>query len=212
MNILYGTTNKAKVAAMERATRPLGITLISLGDLKAMGYSLPEVEENGATPLENSKIKAEAYFSAFHMPVFSCDSGLYFEELSDEEQPGLFVRRIGERELTDEEMLAHYGALAARHGGTLTGRYWNAVHFILDEKTSYSSMDPSLSTEPFLLVPDPHPKRVEGFPLDSLSKDIATGEYYYDLETKDVSTSAVEEGYKRFFSRVLGLKETDRIE
>ena len=205
MKILYGTTNGAKVACMEKATKPLGITLISLNDLKAQGYSLPVVEENGTTPLENSKIKAEAYYKTFGMPVFSCDSGLYFEELSDEEQPGLHVRRLGDRELSDEEMLVHYGALAAKHGGSLTGRYWNAVHFILDDQTVYSSMDPSLSTEPFYLVSEPHEKRVAGFPLDSLSKDIATGEYYYDLQTKDVATSAVEEGYKQFFARVLGL-------
>lgn len=31
--------------------------------------------------------------------------------------------------------------------------------------------------------------RVEGFPLDLLSIDIESGEYYYDLEVKDVSTS-----------------------
>lgn len=207
MKILYGTTNKAKVAAMKKATEPLGITLISLNDLKEQGKTLPEVDENGATPLENARIKAEAYYTAFRMPVFSCDSGLYFDELKEEEQPGLHVRRVRGKELTDDEMLTFYGELAARHGGTLTGRYKNAVHFILDEKTSYSSMDLSLSTEPFYLVPEPHARRVEGFPLDSLSKDIQTGEYYYDLKTKDVSTSAVEEGYKKFFSQVLEIVE-----
>ena len=40
----------------------------------------------------------KAYFEAFHMPVFSCDSGLYFDELSEEEQPGIHVRRVGGRE------------------------------------------------------------------------------------------------------------------
>ena len=85
----------------------------------------------------------------------------------------------------------------------MTGRYRNAICLILDEERMYSSMDISLATEPFLLVPEPHPKRLEGFPLDSLSKDIATGEYYYDLGEKDVSTSAMEEGFKHFFSKVL---------
>ena len=42
-------------------------------------------------------------------------------------------------------------------------------------------MDMSIATEPFILVSEPHPKSVEGFPLDSLSVDIATGEYYYDF-------------------------------
>ena len=91
MKILYGTTNKAKVAAMENATKPLGIELISLNDLAC---ELPRFEENGGTPLENSRIKAETYYKAFGMPVFSCDSGLYFDELEEEEQPGLHVRRV----------------------------------------------------------------------------------------------------------------------
>lgn len=52
----------------------------------------------------------------------------------------------------------------------------------------------SIATEPFILGPKPYPKqRVEGFPLDSLSIDIATGKDYYDLDVKEVSTS-VEEG------------------
>ena len=63
-------------------------------------------------------------------------------------------------------------------------------------------MDESIATEPFILSTVPHPKRVDGFPLDSLSIDVATGRYYYDLDTKDVSSS-VEEGVKIFFQRVL---------
>jgi len=152
--------------------------------------------------LENAEIKAKAYFEAFGIPVFSCDSGLYFEELEPEEQPGLHVRRAGGKELTDEEMIAYYATLAERHDGKITGRYRNAIYFILDENRHYSSMDMSIATEPFVLVATPHEKRVKGFPLDSLSVDIATGKYYYDLEVKDVSTS-VDDGVRAFFTRAL---------
>ena len=101
MKILYGTTNQGKLLAMKKSVEGLDIELISLRDAKG---ELPEVNENGKTPLENAEIKARAYFEAFHMPVFSCDSGLYFDELAEEEQPGIHVRRIGGKELTDEEM------------------------------------------------------------------------------------------------------------
>ena len=178
----------------------VGLDMIGLSDLE---QPLPDITEAGRTPLENAEIKAKAYYAAFHMPVFSCDSGLYFEELPDEEQPGLFVRRVGGKELTDDEMIEYYGSLAARHGGKLTGRYWNAVCFVYDESHIFCSMDRDLSTEPFLLVSVPHEKRVDGFPLDSLSRDLETGMYYYDLKTKDVSTSCIEEGYARFFSECL---------
>lgn len=199
IKILYGTTNKAKITVMENAIRDLGIELISLNDLNC---ELPRVNENGKTPLENAEIKARAYYEAFHIPVFSCDSGLYFDELSDEEQPGIHVRRVNGRELSDEEMTEYYASLARNHGGKLTGRYRNAIYFILDEKSHYSSMDMSIATEPFMLVSTPHPKRVEGFPLDSLSKDMKTGEYYYDLEEREVSSN-VEEGLRCFFEKVL---------
>lgn len=198
MKILYGTTNKGKLQAMEQSVEPLGIELIGLCDLEG---SLPKVEECGKTPLENAEIKARAYYEAFRMPVFSCDSGLYFEEIKDEEQPGIHVRRIGGKELNDDEMIQHYSSLAARYGGKITGRYRNAIYFILDREHHYSSMDMSIATEPFILVDKAHGKRVEGFPLDSLSVDIATGKYYYDLEVKDLSNS-VDEGVRCFFNKI----------
>ena len=198
MKILYGTTNKGKLKAMKTAVESLDIELIGLGDID---NELPRINENGKTPLENAEIKAKAYYEAFHMPVFSCDSGLYFDELQEEEQPGIHVRRINGKELTDDEMIQYYASLAEGRGGRITGRYRNAIYFILDEKHHYSSMDMSIATEPFILVTEPHPKRVEGFPLDSLSIDIESGKYYYDLEVKDVSTS-VDDGVRKFFTAI----------
>ena len=199
MKILYGTTNKAKIQVMKNAVESLDIELIGLGDIDS---ELPSIIENGKTPLENAEIKARAYYEAFHMPVFSCDSGLYFDELKENEQPGLHVRRINGKELTDDEMIKYYGTIAEQHGGKITGRYRNAIYFILDENHHYSSMDMLIATEPFALVVKPHSKRVEGFPLDSLSIDIATGKYYYDLDVKEVSAS-VEDGFRKFFEQIL---------
>jgi len=199
MKLLYGTTNNGKLQAMKNALKDFDIELIGLNDLEG---ELPQITEDGTTPLENAELKARAYFEAFHMPVFSCDSGLYFEELNAEEQPGLQVRRINGKELTDEEMIAYYAALAEKHGGKITGRYRNAIYFILEENRHYSSMDMSMATEPFALVTKAHEKRVKGFPLDSLSVDIVSGKYYYDLDVKDVSTS-VDDGVRAFFTTAL---------
>lgn len=200
VKILYGTTNKAKIEVMKKAVKGLEIELISLNDLEC---ELPVIEENGKNPLENAKIKAETYYEMFQMPVFSCDSGLYFDGVEEDEQPGVYVRRVNGKELNDEEMIEYYSSLAKRYGGTLKGRYRNGIYFIADEKTIYSSMDLSLATEPFLLADKPHKKRVEGFPLDSLSKDIATGKYYYDLGERDL-TSGMEEGFRQFFAQIVG--------
>ena len=49
------------------------VELIGLNDLRVDGKNVPEVKEDGNTPLENA---AMVYYEAFQIPVFSCDSGL----------------------------------------------------------------------------------------------------------------------------------------
>lgn len=199
MQVLYGTTNQAKLESMKRITEALGFEIIGLRDLN---QPLPEVNENGNNPLENAQIKAKAYYDAFSMPVFSCDSGLYFDNLEESLQPGIHVRRVNGKELTDEEMIEYYSNLAKNHGNQLIGRYRNAICFVVNENTCFSSMDETLATEPFMLVAKTHEKRVNGFPLDSLSVDIASGKYYYDIEEKSVDKSAIEQGFAAFFNKV----------
>ena len=202
MKILYGTGNPAKLSAMKRRLEPLGIELIGLQDIKAMGRIIPEVEENGVTPLENARLKAKAYYQAFQMPVFSCDSGLYFDNVPEEIQPGVHVRTVNGKYLSDEEMQAYYAGLAGKYGN-LTARYCNAICFVQDENTVYEAMEPSMESERFLLTDRIHPIRKKGFPLDSLSIDIITGKYYYDLPEGALDRVAVEDGFLEFFRRYL---------
>lgn len=202
MKILYGTGNPAKLSAMKRRLEPLGIELIGLQDIKAMGRTIPEVEENGVTPLENARMKAKAYYEAFRLPVFSCDSGLYFDNVPEEIQPGVHVRTINGKCLTDEEMQAYYAGLARQYGD-LTARYCNAICFVQDENTVYEAMDSSMESERFLLTDRIHPIRKKGFPLDSLSIDIKTGKYYYDLPEGALDRVAVEDGFLEFFRRYI---------
>ena len=198
MKLLYGTTNQAKLDLMRRAVSPLGIEIVGLSDL---GREIPWVDESGNSPLENAELKARTYFDAFRMPVFSCDSGLYFDGIADDEQPGVHVRRIGGRELSDSEMTEYYAQLSRKNGGNIIGQYRNAIFLILDEEHTYSSMDPSIATEPFILSDTPHEKRVTGFPLDCLSKDPKSGEYYYDMKEMRL-VSGTEEGLRQFFKNV----------
>ena len=83
MKLLYGTGNLAKLDAMQSRLKNLGIELIGLHDLIADGITVPKVSEDGDTPLQNARQKAIAYYEAFKVPVFSCDSGLYFENVPD---------------------------------------------------------------------------------------------------------------------------------
>ena len=84
MKILYGTGNPAKLSSMKNRLKSLSdqydLELISLKDLET---EAPQVPEDGRTPLENAHQKAVAYYRTFHMPVFSCDSGLYFDNVAE---------------------------------------------------------------------------------------------------------------------------------
>lgn len=205
MKILYGTGNPAKLSSMrsrlEGLVRKYSIELISLKDLDT---TIPQVPEDGSTPLENARQKAVAYYQAFHIPVFSCDSGLYFDNVPDADQPGVHVRTVHGQCLADDEMLAYYSGLARKYGN-LTAHYKNAICFVYDKEQIFEAMEPSMESERFLIAAEPHSSiRKEGFPLDSLSIHIRTGKYYYDLPKQELEQVAVEDGFLRFFERVLG--------
>lgn len=203
MKLLYATGNPAKFTAMQNRLSELGIELISLRDLRAQEIRIPDVPETGSTPLENARQKALAYYEAFRMPVFSCDSGLYFEDVPEEIQPGVHVRTVNGVYLTDEQMLAHYIGLVKRYG-RLTARYRNAICFVQGPEHSYEAMEPDMESEKFWLTDTPHSSiRRAGFPLDSISVDPRTGQYFYDLPETAVDQVAVEEGFLTFFRRIL---------
>lgn len=200
MKILYGTGNPAKLSAMKRRLESLDIEIIGLKDLDR---EIPQVPEDGHTPLENARQKAAAYYEAFHMPVFSCDSGLYFDNVPDEVQPGVHVRTVNGKYLTDDEMISYYTGLAQKYGD-LTARYKNAICFVVDDKHTFEAMEPIMESEKFIITSKPHSTiRKEGFPLDSISIDRKTGKYYYDLPGTAVDKIAVEDGFLKFFARIL---------
>ena len=156
-------------------------------------------------PLENARIKAKAYYEFYGIPVFSCDSGLYFDNVPDEIQPGVNVRRVGGKNLSDDEMTEYYSGLARKYG-QLTARYRNAVCLVLEDGRIIESMDYRLSGNPFLLTDVPHPKKVEGYPLDRISLHIGTGKYYYDLSPEDYEMEeSWSVGWLEFFRKALNL-------
>lgn len=147
MKLLYGTGNPAKLEAMKRRLAPLGIELLGLRDLQReladMGdreVRMPQIEEDGSTPLENAVKKATAYYEAFEIPVFSCDSGLYIDNIPEEKQPGVHVRTVNGKYLNDDEMLAHYIGLAKQYGD-LRARYRNAICLVMDAEHIYEAME-----------------------------------------------------------------------
>ena len=107
MKILYGTSNKGKVAELERTIRlkELNADVVTLKDINFN----EEINENGKTFEENSKIKAEAIKSFCdknnidYEIIVADDAGMCIDYLNGE--PGVFSARYAGENATQEQIL-----------------------------------------------------------------------------------------------------------
>lgn len=199
--ILIGTTNPSKIEWLSGYLRE--IPDIQLVTLKELGVTIEPTEE-GKTPEENALLKALAYHKATGLAVIGHDSGLYFQEfpMNDPRQPGLYIRRINGQTLDDEGMMEYYSGLARQYG-PLHGCYCSGFAAV-DESGRYETFAQDrvdnnwyVSTFGFLMVSEPHPMRHPGWPLDSLSKDLTTGEYWFDQEdNRSITESDYSNNYR----------------
>lgn len=128
MKLFYATGNTSKIYTMRRRLVGLPVELVTPQDL---GVYL-DVVEDGKTADENALKKAQAYYDLLHIPTVAGDSAFYIEGLPEAEQPSLQVRRINGRNLTDEEMIAHYAAIAARMGGKVPALYVTGLALVTE--------------------------------------------------------------------------------
>ncbi len=199
MRIVYGTGNPAKLSGMRKSLEGLNLELVGIAET---GIILPKAEERGHTPLENARIKAHTYYKALKCPVFSCDTGLYFQNLPEEWQPGVHVRRVNGKYMSDAEMIEYYSGLV-RKFGRLVAQYRNSVCFIYDESHIYEKEGEDISYPPFALTDVPHVKRVKGYPLDSIAISLETGQYLYDMAENEEEVIAAPKGFYDFFQYAL---------
>lgn len=179
MEVLFATTNPAKVRMYADKLAEKGVKLYTLKDLNIED----SVEENGKNSMENAIIKAEGYYKFANMPTIGMDNSLFIEEIEDEDQPGTHVRRIHGKRLSDKEMIDYYTGLVKKYGKNLKAKwvYGMAIYNGQDVKTfTWSKGD-------FYFVEKPSSILNEGYPLDSISVMPDSGKYFVDLtrEEKD---------------------------
>jgi 8-oxo-dGTP diphosphatase len=201
--IYYGTNNAAKVNYMSNVLKDLPIKIKGLYEIENIDH---HIDESGKEPLENARIKALHYFRQIKTSVFSIDSGLFFENVEYADQPGTHIRRINGVTLTDDEMMEYYSRLADKYGGEITAYYKNAICIIINEETIIENDGKNINSEKFIITSRPHKKRVEGWPLDSLSKEIKSGKYYHDLN-RNMNDNTGEE-FKKIFTEVIEKRGT----
>jgi len=154
-----------------------GIEVLTLKDIDLK----LNVEETGKNAIENAYLKAKAYYEATGIASIGLDNNLFIEQLPEEKQPGTHVRRVGGKELTDEEMIQYYTNLVRENGGKLTAK-WVYGMVICNGKEPKQYM---WSKANFYFVDKPCDKRTPGYPLDSISIMPEYNKYFVELTQEE---------------------------
>lgn len=97
LKLLLGTTNKGKISELKYLLSRLQIEIVSLEDIDKK----VNIEEIGATFLENALLKASQISRQTNLTTLADDSGLVVPALNGE--PGIFSARYAGEKSTDKE-------------------------------------------------------------------------------------------------------------
>ena len=186
--VLFATGNPSKAKRFSKGLLDKGIEVITLKDIEKD----IEINEDGKNAIENAIIKAKAYAEVVDMPVFAMDDNLYLENVPEEKQPGVFVRRVNGKRLTDEEMLQHYTGLVKEYGkeGKLDCK-WVYGMAVINEKKEISTY--TWEKGGFYFVEKISDKIRAGYPLDSISINKKLNKYFTDITPEDKKMSSEDE-------------------
>jgi inosine/xanthosine triphosphate pyrophosphatase family protein len=151
------------------------LTLVDLG-------VKDKAPEDGTTAEENAKNKALFYSKITNLPVFAQDAALYVDFLSQDKQPGVYVRRVNGKELTDDELYDYWDKLIV---GTPTNKRtgsWHASYCfaIPGGRTSLFSID-----QPRIFFSPPSSIKIPGRPLSSFNGPTKFGKPYTELTEEE---------------------------
>ena len=215
MKVLIGTTNPSKLRRFEELLDGFDLEFCSLKDIGITD----EPEETGKTPEENAAIKAR-FYGKYCDRVVCNDSGLYFDQLdvNDSRQPGLNIRApLGER-LDDEEMINYYSSLVSSLGGRVLAYYLDGIA-IYNCGDVYTYMEDSEATRAsaFYMVDKPTSARNPGWPLDSISINRNTMNYFtdagdnkYDTTNENIMLGEYRKRIIEFMIGALGINTSTR--
>ena len=179
--IIFATSNETKSKRFSKGLKELGIEVLSLNDINIK----LDVEENGSTAIENALIKARECYKKTNMPSMGMDDTLYMENVPEDKQPGLFVRRVNGKTLTDEEMIEYYTNLVKEYGkeGRINCK-WIYGLAVINEKGEEATY--SFSKDNFYMVSSRSDKINPGYPLNSISKYKKLDKYFTDVTLDDM--------------------------
>lgn len=180
--VLFATGNESKAERFKDGLLRNGIEIITIKDIDED----IEVLEDGKDVIENALIKARAYAKGLDIPVFAMDDSLYIDNIPDDKQPGLYVRRVNGKRLSDEDMLTYYSNLAHEYGedGKLTCRWVYGIAVINNGVESTYTWN----KDDFYIVDKPSDKIDPGYPLNTISINKKLNKYFTDMTKEDYDT------------------------
>ncbi len=211
MKVLLGTTNPSKVRRFAELMIGYGIEFYTVSDL---GID-KEPDECGKTPEENAIIKAKFYGKYFDRVICN-DSGLYFDALpiDDNRQPGLHVRAPQGKRLDDDEMIEYYSSLVNSLGGKVLAYYLDGIAvYNCGKISSYMENSEATRASAFYMVDKSVPERNPGWPLDSISINRNTMNYFtdqgdnkYDTTNENIMLGEYRQRLRDFMVRALEIE------
>lgn len=177
MKLLYATNNNSKIYNMKRKVGNLPVEIVSPKDLNIK----LNIVENGNTAVENAIKKASAYYEATGIPTIAGDSGLYIENIPEEKQLGLFVRRVNGKELTDDEMIDYYAKLVDSIGGKTIAYYITGLALVNEDGIKTIEIE----EDKFILTSNISKTNHRGNHLDVMSIDPNVNKYYTEISDED---------------------------
>ena len=197
--ILFATSNISKINRYKDKLLKRGITIKSIKDLDI------DIDENGNTAIENATIKALAYSKVTDIPVLATDDTMFIEGIPDSRQPGIYVRRVGGKRLTDEEMIEYYTNLVKEYGtnGKLDTKWILGMVIVKDGKI-YTHEE--VSNEYYIL--DTPSKDIRtGYPLSSILFNKKANKYDIYLTDEDKKLGEADDiGFVDFIDSVINDK------
>ena len=177
--VLFATENESKAKRFRKGLLENNIEIITINDIDKK----VNIEENGKDAVENALIKANAYVKTQELPVFAMDDNLYIEDIPEDKQPGMYVRRVNGKILNDNEMIEYYSNLAHQYGkdGKLTCKWVYGIAVIKNGK----EFTYTWNKEDFYIVDKPSDKINLGYPLDTISINKKLNKYFTDITEDD---------------------------
>ena len=178
--IIFATNNPTKAKRFSKGLLEKEINVISLRDI---GIKI-NIKEDGKDVAENALKKARECHDVTGKIAIGMDDSLYLENVPEDEQPGLFVRRVDGKVLEDDEMIENYISLVKKYGkrGKLNAKWIYGLAVVGEdgEESTYT-----WTKKGFYLVDKPSRKVNPGYPLNSISKYEWNNKYFTDITEKD---------------------------